>query len=224
MIGNTESRKRTVRRAKRRHMPEEPDRRENIVLPYDYQVTHGLNEFLIHDNGVGNDNRILIFASSRALEHLSRAEVWHMDGNFSLAPSVFKQLYVIRSPLDQSAVSCIYALLPAKNEMCYEELFRSIALKFQQMELLIHLNRVVMDFEKSAINAIRTVFGVNLEITGCFFHLFKSVMRKIQKTGLTQFYNDADGVAKLFIGQLIGLSFVPVGEVVDAFNTISEHS
>lgn len=40
---------------------------------------------------------------------------WYMVGNVSLAPNIFKQLYVIRVSPDNSAVSTVYGLLPNKQ-------------------------------------------------------------------------------------------------------------
>ena len=46
--------------------------------------------FLIYDTGVAEEGRVLIFASDECLRVLSRANIWFMDGNFSMAPRIFK--------------------------------------------------------------------------------------------------------------------------------------
>ena len=49
-----------------------------------------------------------------------------MDGNFSLAPKVFQQLYIIRAKLGNSAVTCAYALLIGRSQGQYEYLCTSL--------------------------------------------------------------------------------------------------
>lgn len=48
--------------------------------------------FLLKDNGEDGGSRIIIFATDRMLELLGNATDWYMDGNFKLAPSLFRQL------------------------------------------------------------------------------------------------------------------------------------
>lgn len=142
-----------------------------------------------------------------------------MDGNFSLAPIIFKQLYVIMAPLDGSAVSCIYALLPGKSELLYTEMLNAVVRRFHALGINQSVTSIVMDFEKGAINAARNVIGNNnLDITGCSYHLSASMW--IQEAGLTQLYNHPNGVAKLFVGMVLALSYVPVNDVVNAYHIL----
>ena len=75
--------------------------------------------FLIHDSGEDID-RMLVFASETG--HLASADTWHMDGTFDSAPLLFHQLFVIRAKLGDSAISCVYALIPNKMQAAYEKL------------------------------------------------------------------------------------------------------
>jgi hypothetical protein len=79
--------------------------------------------FLIYDNGRDSISRIVIFASPRALSKLCQADTWYMDGNFSLAPTHFAQLYIIRIPLGNAggAVTVVYAILQRKDSFTYKE-------------------------------------------------------------------------------------------------------
>ena len=72
------------------------------------------NRFLIDDNN-NNDNRIIVFGTDHCLEHLS--------GNKS-SPTFFKQLYVIGTTLDGSAVSVVHAFLSSKSEDTYIEMLQ----------------------------------------------------------------------------------------------------
>ena len=53
-------------------------------------------EFLFYDNVVAAGvNRMLIFGLERALTYLGNLTTWHMDRNFSMAPTIFKQLHLL---------------------------------------------------------------------------------------------------------------------------------
>jgi len=43
-----------------------------------------------------NKEFILIFSTVKGMNNLSKSSTWYLDGNFSLAPTLFLQLYVIR--------------------------------------------------------------------------------------------------------------------------------
>ena len=68
-----------------------------------------------------------------------------MDGTFASAPKLFKQLYVIRAPLGETTVACVYAYLPGKSQCIYEELFSAIANKSQELEF--DLDPKIINFE-----------------------------------------------------------------------------
>ena len=107
-IGNTDSIRRTIRRARRKNVPEEP-RSMQFVLPEKWKTTMGGESkvFLIYDSE--SENRMLIFATSRALTILSSASLWFMDGTFKCS-SVFAQLYVIRAEFENDVFTCFYTL------------------------------------------------------------------------------------------------------------------
>ena len=50
------------------NMPAVPQRREDVpVLPNNYQITNRRNRFLLFDSGVGDVNRLIIFAINNAI-------------------------------------------------------------------------------------------------------------------------------------------------------------
>lgn len=66
--------------------------------------------------------------------HLSRSDTWFIDGTFDTAPvSFFEKLYVIRAPLGESAVRCVYAFFTGKSHQMYGELVTAIADKRQEL-------------------------------------------------------------------------------------------
>ena len=94
-----------------------------------------------------------------------------MDGTHPSSPGLFKQLYIIRAPLGDSAVTCVYALLPGKSQQIYEELFGAVDRKCEQMGFSPDPTTVVTDFEQAAILTFRNTFGEQVIHCGCFYHL-----------------------------------------------------
>ena len=67
--------------------PPTPLRREDIpLLPERYQVTKAGEQFPNFDSGVGDNERILIFATRQGIHFLSNNSQWFMDGTFKLCP------------------------------------------------------------------------------------------------------------------------------------------
>ena len=56
--------------------------------------------------------------------------------------------------------------------------------------------------------AVTAVFGHQVEVRGCFFHLTQNTWRKIQSLGLATLYKD-DDEAEQFCGMIDALAFVP---------------
>ncbi len=102
-----------------------------------------------------------------------------MDGNFSMAPSLFNQLYVIRAPLDKTYVTCVYALMAGKTEDEYAELLRAVITACEQLGYDVDPACVTTDFEQPVMSAVRRVLGQNVEQRGCFYHLTQSTWRKV---------------------------------------------
>ena len=81
---------------------------------------------MIYDNGVDSSNQMLVFGTDEGLRHLVSSTTWFLDGTFNVAPSLFTQLYVIRAPLGDSSVTCVYGFLINKNQSTYEEFLSAI--------------------------------------------------------------------------------------------------
>ena len=52
-----------------------------------------------------------------------------------------------------------------------------------------------MDLEKAAVNAFSTTFQAAAQITGCYFYLCQSVLRKINEVGLKKAYTKTPELA-----------------------------
>ena len=193
--------------------PEPATRRQlNFVSPWTTTGGDDPKPFLRHDSEQNARDRVVVFAIDESLRALCRANTWYMDGNISLVPAVFEQLYVIRAPLGTTCISCIYALLPGKTEAVYTQMLEAVTDACTALDFYSDPTTVVTDFEMAAMHAVTAMFGQQVHVQGCFFHLCESTWRYVQDLGLTALYN-ADDVAKHFVGMLDSLALLPLADV-----------
>ena len=138
--------KRNLKR-KDNDLPPTPLRREDIpVLPERYQLTKAGEQFLIFDSGVGDNERILIFATQQCIYYLSNKSHCFMDGAFKLCPEIFYQIYNIHALNNNQVFSCVFALLPDN------QLFREV-----RNDVIRQGNEptnILINFEGTALNAV----------------------------------------------------------------------
>ena len=198
-------------------MPPTPAQREGIPdLPQAYRTTTNGDPFLMCDSGVGDEERIFIFASQDALQFLVDSEHWYADGTFRVCPEIFFQLYTIHGQRDRRIFPCVFLLLPNKNENTYNRLFEQL---FQLVNNLGNgPNDVLVDFERerSTINAFQ---NRNIEVQGCFYHPSANIWKYTQYLGLSQRYNQEEEFA-LYIRMLPALAFLPAGDVIEGFEEL----
>ncbi|KAG1662801.1 hypothetical protein GQR58_020745 [Nymphon striatum] len=178
-------------------------------IPDDMRTTTTNQPFLLYDNGANRSDRILAFATEQGIRELARAGCWFMDGNFSMAPNIFSQINVIRIQLGTTSITPVFALLPNKRRETYEELFRAIMDKIEELGLPLDVDQAMTDFEDAVLRAVQGVFGRNIRSRGCFYHLTQSTWRKIQDLGLANHYKDDDEF-RIFVGMMDGLAFLPL--------------
>lgn len=172
-----------------------------------------MERMLLNDNGPNAEERIVIFATDQSLHCLANSSVWFMDGNFSLAPKHFQQLYVIRVKVRELFITSVFCLLERKTQVTYENMLQTIIQKCAEREIFPDPLYVNMDFETSAINAVKNVLGEQVVIRGCFFHLTQSTHRKIQALGLERLYREEDTINH-FCAMIDGLAFLPENDVL----------
>ena len=72
----------------------------------------------------------------------------------------------------------MFALLSDKQQQTYEKLINQL----RRLCPLWSPKALMVDFEKAAINAFEKAFNTatnQLVVSGCFFHLQKSILRKV---------------------------------------------
>ena len=155
-------------RQKRSTLPADPRSLEDLSILEDWKTTRGPNprQFLIYDNGPESLNRILVFSSEAQLRHLTLSDLWYADGNFSSAPTLFTQLYVIRAALGDTAVSCVYAFLPGLTLTMYIYL----------ISLLNFCKAYLLKIEIIQIIQVISVFLLNLQVV---VHLMSGALKFI---------------------------------------------
>ena len=138
-----------------------------------------------------------------------------MGGTFKIVPELCFQLYTVQVQALSSIVPCLYILLPNKTEVTYRHVLDAIKV----FTPLVNPETITTDFEKAAITAALDTFP-NVEVHGCFFLLCQNIFRKLQTTGHQERYqNDED--FSLSVRMIGALAFVPLGNVVEAFELIS---
>jgi len=205
--------KRRLRRQKSKNNPINPNCLNQLVIENDWcYLGDKSTRFLLHDNGIDETERIIVFATDNCLKYLTEASTWYMDGNFSMAPLIFQQLYVIRVKVNGVFITAAFILLKNKTESSYEEMLQIIIHKCAERNLFPDPQIINVDFEKAVINAIKTVIGEDVQIQGCFFHLCQSTHRKIQQLGLEQLYRSNEEFSH-FCGMLDSLAFLPINDI-----------
>lgn len=146
--------------------------------------------------------------------------MWFLDGTFKSCPPQFSQIYTINGVYEGVGFPFVYALLPGKAQFLYETFFRMI--KDAAVDNGINLNPNVMmfDFERAALNAAKQEFP-NADIHACHFHLASNLNKRVQNEGLAAIYRDSEEIS-LGVKKLLALSFLPPGEVPEAFCRLKE--
>lgn len=148
-----------VRRNIRRHrendndMPPVPASREVMPpLPDVLQRTERGDRFLLFDSGVGDVNRMIIFATDNAISLLAENPHWFMDGTFKVCPEIFFQVYTVHCLLNNQTFPCVFALLPNKTEESYNRFLSEVLNAVRNVGN--EPDDILVDFERAALNAI----------------------------------------------------------------------
>ncbi|KHJ90610.1 hypothetical protein OESDEN_09545 [Oesophagostomum dentatum] len=136
------------------------------------------------------------------------------DGVHSKAPKGLRhgsQVYVIHGVCSGSVdVPLVYSIMERKTREQYEMVLAP--LRDQLIRFGANLNelRVILDYEKAAIAAVRNTFHQS-EVQGCAFHLALAWNRRRNSLGLTRFIFGKDSVPAVneWWSTIKGLIFLP---------------
>ena len=145
----------------------------------DFRIPEKFKDFVAFGKGKDEPERFIIFALTEMRFLLETTkDLWLGYGTFEQRPNMFYQLYTIHVTIGGYNPPCIYALLPNKIEKTYHDFTQAL------LPLIPNgnLEKIMMDFEKAAVNAFSTTFPA-AQVTGCYFHLCRSVLCRINEVG-----------------------------------------
>lgn len=181
-----------------------------------FEVPEQFKRFIVFDSGPGED-RMIIMASDTLLDGLGMADVWLADGTFKVVPGLFFQLYSIHfsfgAGINPAAVHC---LLVNKTAETYARVLHELRALIPNAAP----KTILVDFEKAAINAFQAAYP-QARVTGCYFHLCQSILRKVNEIGLKNAY-ETDDVVRGFVRCIPALAFVPLEDVDEAFELLAD--
>ena len=178
-------------------MTQRKRKRDNILIPNpatlkEINVPEGLRRtlrgdvFLMHDSGQDDSDRFLIFATQENLNNLVQYREWFADSTLKVAPHLFYQIYTIHCLCQDASLLMVYFFLGQKSRPTYQ---RALQILIAQQEEL-RPGSIICDFEKVFHQALEDVFGENVNIKGCYFHLSQSIWHRIQEQNLVQMYRE----------------------------------
>lgn len=197
------------------------DNDDGAVLPpppsdTNFDVPQRFADMVLYDSG-RDGSRVLIFGNHDLLDGLARARLWLADGTFKVVPSIFFQLYTIHFELvPGNNPVAVYCLVQNKERATYDIIL-------QQLKILIptaNPARILVDFETAAMSAFQSAYP-NAAISGCYFHLCLSVLRKVNEIGMKQAYEN-DNIVREAVRCIPALALVPEDDVIDAFELLSD--
>ncbi|CAF3794187.1 unnamed protein product [Rotaria magnacalcarata] len=183
------------------------------MVPTALTMTIRNDKFLQFDSGPG-DHRLIIFSSPEQLKILEETEEILIDGTFKVTPVIFTQLYTIHGVYRNCVFPLVFALLSDKQQQTYQRLINEL----RRLCPSWNPKSVMVDFEKGAINAFQGTF-TTLSISGCFFHLQKSIQRKLQDLGLKTNYEN-DSKFAYDVNKIAALAFLLPSDVNQGFDDL----
>lgn len=120
-------------------------------------------------------------------------------------------------------ITAVYCLLERKTTSIYEKMFKIIIDKCEEQNLFPDPRFLHVDFEKAVITSASNIFGSELEIRGCFYHLCQSTFRKIQDLGLQTAYMNDDKFSH-FCSMIDSLAFLPLERVHEGMDFLKQTS
>ncbi|XP_071176290.1 uncharacterized protein [Mytilus edulis] len=205
-----------VYRERRKDTPVLPKTRDDVYTATGFMVieTNKSEKFLLAND---REKGILLFSSHLNLVCLCNdMSSIFIDGTFMCCPKYFYHLYTLHGCKNGNYVPLMYALLPPKDEECYEIMWKMICDLCSQKQLSFVPNVIHIDFEQAMHTAIMHAFP-QCKIDCCRFHLAQSWWRKIQTVGLSTDYKDKSTEIGKWLSQFFGLPFLPPNKVEDCF-------
>lgn len=212
----------SLNRVLRRHRQQEliSDVNQQTLPPapsdLNFEFPPRFDHLRLFDSGPGND-RLIILGDRLLLDGLARSDVWLADGTFKITPSIYFQLYSIHFQfINGFNPAAVYCLLSNKTRATYDRLVAEIKILIPAAAPRV----ILTDFESAAMGAFNEGYQ-DASVTGCYFHLNQSVIRKVNELGMKTDYESDDAIRGA-IRCLSALAHVPIDDVAESFDLLAE--
>lgn len=202
--------------------PAIPNTLNDVVIPHPYDKTNGNEQFVIFDNGPGSPERVIILSTKKNVKLFRHSDTIFSDGTFKSVPDQFLQLYTLHGVFMGVILPLVFMLCSHKTEQTYNTLYEQLKLYAASINVPLHFQHGVTDFELANMNALRRAFD-GIQIHGCLFHFGQSLWRQLVNRGLREAYlNVEEPTVRHDLLELMALPFIPLEDVVDTFDELVE--
>jgi hypothetical protein len=214
--------RRRIQRNKRlsKQHPAAPTTWDDLVdLEDQFKETFDAQKFLVCNEILPTNDRILIFGSFHGFKMLQRSKSWSADGTFGVVPTPFYQLYTVMAELNVRSYPVCFGLLPNKKSATY---FKFLQVVKQEAERhgQLNLEQFIIDFEAQMAKQVRVVFGRGVRLTGCQVHLYRNFRQKMGELGGLITLQCHQQLFSEFIRAIQGLCYVPPDKVADYYKAL----
>jgi hypothetical protein len=135
-----------------------------LIWTCKFKETFDAQKFLVCNEILPTNDRILIFGSFHGFKLLQRSKSWSADGTFGVVPTPFYQLYTIMAELNVRSYPVCFGLLPNNKSATY---FKFLQVVKQEAEHHgeLYLEQFIIDFEAQMAKQVRVVFGRGVRFT-----------------------------------------------------------
>uniref|UniRef100_A0A915CML7 MULE transposase domain-containing protein n=1 Tax=Ditylenchus dipsaci TaxID=166011 RepID=A0A915CML7_9BILA len=208
---------RTIR--KRRHAtnsePANPKTLRELQISASFATIN--NENCLEYDGWNGDERILIVSTNRCLDLLVAIPKWGCDATYEVVPLLFGQLWIIYARVAHTYVPMVFVLMNRKLESSY----RFVLERLKELRKKISPSSIAVDFEKAEWNAFEAAFP-RIKHSACFFHFRQSLIRNVCSNNKVLY--ESDDEFRKWTNLIAALAFVPVEDVSEAFEILTESS
>ncbi|KAG0422688.1 hypothetical protein DMUE_6188 [Dictyocoela muelleri] len=145
-------------------------------IPETIKETFSKQKFLLYNNNVSDNRKILIFITKTHLLYLKKSIAWYCDGTFKTSPREFEQVYFIMGQIRNKNVPLVYIIMGNRSKECYKEAFNEI-----KNNINCEPKFIIIDFEMASLISLEETF-TSSEITGCFFHFSQICSERLLNT------------------------------------------
>ena len=150
--------------------------------------------------------RVLAYSSKELLQLFAVAEKSLVDGTFKSICKLWKQQFIWMLKIKGHWIPVVWGWLPDKTEVSYKVFFHMVMTRLQELGINFNLKEVIADFELNIHKAIDDI--LNIDILGCFFHLARAIMTKVDKKQMRKRYED-DPEFQKFVKEAVAIGHLP---------------